>query len=203
MQKLLIATGNQGKVKELQTLLAGLDVQLVTPTELGLKLEVLEDGQTYQENAGKKARAFSLASGLMALADDSGLEVAALEGAPGLHSARYSPLPKATDADRRAYLLKNLAGKPHPWSAHFHATVATGLPDGRVFFAEGNCYGEIIPEEHGENGFGYDPIFFIPDSGCTMAELSLESKNQISHRALAVKNALPQLQKMLKDQSRS
>jgi len=198
MQKLLIATGNRGKIKEIQSLLDGLDVQLVTPKDIGLELEVHEDGQTYAENAGKKALAYSKASGLLSLADDSGLEVDALDGAPGLYSARYSPLPGATDADRRAYMLKNLAGKPRPWTAHFHATIAIGLPDGQVLFADGNCYGEIIPDERGNNGFGYDPIFFIPETEHTMAELSMNEKNRLSHRALAVKNALPILQKMLK-----
>ncbi len=197
MQKLLIATSNHGKVKEIRALLEGLEVELVTPKEIGLVLEVHEDGQTYAENAGKKALAYSQASGLLSLADDSGLEVEALEGAPGLYSARYSPQPGATDADRRVYLLENLAGKPRPWKAHFHATVALGLPDGQVFFADGNCSGEIIPEERGSHGFGYDPIFFIPEMQQTMAELSMDEKNRRSHRALAVKNAFPILQKLL------
>jgi XTP/dITP diphosphohydrolase len=197
MQKLLIATGNKGKVKEFQALLNGLDVEFVTPKDIGLELEVEEDGNTYEENAGKKARAYSQASGLLALADDSGLEVDALDGAPGLYSARFSGKPGATDADRRAYLLEKLAGEPRPWSAHFHATVAIGLPDGQVQFADGNCYGEILPAERGENGFGYDPIFFIPALNRTMAELSMDEKNRLSHRALAVKNAYPILEKLL------
>ena len=199
MRKLLIATSNPGKVKELQTLLNRLDVQLLTPKEFGLDLEVVEDGRTYAENASKKALAYCKASGLVVLADDSGLEVDALAGAPGLYSARYAQIPNATDADRRVYLLKNLtlSGKTRPWSAHFHATVAIGVPGGQVLFAEGDCFGEIIPEERGDNGFGYDPIFFMPGSGCTMAELSMEAKNQVSHRALAVKNALPVLKEVL------
>ena len=197
MQKLLIATNNRGKTKEFQSLLASLDVELVTPKDIGLDLDVHEDGTTYEENAGKKAKAFSQASGLLSLADDSGLEVDALDGAPGLYSVRYHPKPGATDADRRTYMLKNLEGKPRPWTAHFHATVAIGLPDGQILFADGNCYGEILPEERGENGFGYDPIFFIPEIGKTMAELSMDEKNRLSHRALAVKNALPILQKAL------
>jgi XTP/dITP diphosphohydrolase len=198
MQKLLIATGNRGKVKEIQSLLGGLDVELLIPKDLGIEMEVVEDGLTYAENAGKKAMAYSKASGLFTLADDSGLEVDALDGAPGLYSARYAPQPNATDADRRAYMLQNLAGKPRPWRAHFHATIALGSPDGRVLFADGNCYGEIIPEERGNNGFGYDPIFFLPEFGKTMAELPMEQKNRLSHRALAVKNALPLLQDLLK-----
>jgi XTP/dITP diphosphohydrolase len=198
MQKLLIATGNRGKVKEIQALLDGLEVELVTPQDIGLELEVEEDGATYAENAGKKARAYSQASGLIALADDSGLEVEALNGEPGLYSARYSGKPGATDAERRAFLLSKLAGKPRPWAAHFHATVAIGTADGQVEFAEGDCYGEIIPEERGDNGFGYDPIFLIPEMNHTMAELSMDKKNRLSHRALAVKNTLPILEKLFK-----
>lgn len=197
MQKLLIATGNKGKVRELQALLAGLDVELVTPQELGLEMDVEEDGATYEENAGKKARAYSQASGLIALADDSGLEVDALNGEPGLHSARYTGQPGATDADRRAFLLHKLEGKPRPWTAHFHATVALAAPDGRLQFTEGNCYGEIIPEERGSGGFGYDPVFFLPELNRTMAELSMEEKNRLSHRALAVQAAVPILQAWL------
>lgn len=196
MPKLLIATENQGKIHELQELLGGLGLELVMPRQLGLNLNVIEDGQTYEENAAKKARAFAAASGLISLADDSGLEVQALNGAPGLYSARYSPKPGATDADRRAYLLENLREQPRPWLAHFHATVAIATPDGELRFAEGNCYGEIIPEERGAGGFGYDPIFFIPNLGLTMAELGMEEKNRLSHRALAVQNAIPIMRKI-------
>ncbi len=196
MHKLLIATGNKGKVREIQALLGALDVELVIPKDLGIEMDVVEDGLTYAENAAKKARAYSQASGLVALADDSGLEVAALDGAPGLYSARYSPQPGATDADRRAYMLQNLAGKPRPWKAHFHATIAIATPDGQVDYAEGNCFGEIIPVERGNGGFGYDPIFLLPALGKTMAELEMDEKNRLSHRALAVQNALPILKRL-------
>ena len=195
--RLLIATENQGKVKEIQALLDGLDVELVTPKSLGLALDVVEDGATYEENAGKKALAHARASGLLALADDSGLEVDALDGAPGLYSARYSPLPNATDADRRTLLLQNLSGKPRPWRAHFHAVIALATPEGLLQFADGDCHGEIIPDERGSNGFGYDPIFFIPALERTMAELSMDEKNHLSHRALAVRNAEPVLRECL------
>jgi XTP/dITP diphosphohydrolase len=198
MQKLLIATGNPGKVKEMQALLTGLEVELVTPKLLGLTLEVEEDGATYQENAGKKARAYSQASGLIALADDSGLEVQALNGEPGLYSARYSGRVGASDADRRAFLLSKLAGRPGPWAARFHATVALGQPDGQVEFAEGNCYGEIISIERGDKGFGYDPIFLIPTLNRTMAELTMDEKNILSHRALAVKQIRPMLDRLFR-----
>ncbi|MBI3173041.1 MAG: RdgB/HAM1 family non-canonical purine NTP pyrophosphatase [Chloroflexi bacterium] len=189
--RLLIATNNQGKVRELQEILSDLHVELVTPTQIGLTLEVEEDGSTYEENAAKKALAFARTSGLIALADDSGLEVDALDGAPGIYSARYSSKPGATDADRRAYLLEKLTGKPHPWTAHFHATIAIATPEGSVQLAEGNCPGEIIPEERGSGGFGYDPIFFLPELGQTMAELPAAEKNRLSHRARAAQAARP------------
>ncbi len=195
MKKLLFATNNKGKLKELQALLKDLGAELLTPSDLNLNLEVEEDGETYAENAGKKALAFYQAGGLVSLADDSGLEVDALNGAPGLHSARYHPQPGVGDAERRAYLIENLQGKPRPWTAHFHATIAIAF-DGKVEFAEGNCYGEIIPEERGTNGFGYDPIFLIPELGKTMAELNMETKNRLSHRARAALNAIPILKKI-------
>jgi XTP/dITP diphosphohydrolase len=196
MKKLLIATNNKGKVKELQDLLKEMGLELVTPADIRLNLEVEEDGATYAENAAKKARAFAHASRLISLADDSGLEVDALDGAPGLHSARYHPKPGANDADRRAYLLENLAGKPRPWTAHFHATIAIAVPEQDVQIVEGNCYGEIIPEERGTGGFGYDPIFFFPELNQTMAELEMDEKNCLSHRAKAVINAIPVLKKI-------
>ena len=196
MNKLLIATNNQGKVLELQELLKGSGIEFVTPAQIDLQLEVEEDGSNYQENAGKKAIAFAQASGLISLADDSGLEVDALGGAPGLYSARYSPKPGANDKDRRDFLLENLKNKPRPWKAHFHATIAVAKPNGEIEFAEGNCYGEIIPEERGTGGFGYDPIFFMTDLGKTMAELEMEEKNRLSHRALAVLAAMPILKRM-------
>jgi XTP/dITP diphosphohydrolase len=196
MKKLLIATNNQGKVEELQDLLKESGIEFVTPADINLQLEVEEDGLNYAENAGKKALAFAQASGLISLADDSGLEVEALGGAPGLYSARYSPKPGAKDKDRRDFLLENLKDKPRPWKAHFHATIAVANPSGEIEFAEGNCYGEIIPEERGTGGFGYDPIFLMDGLGRTMSELAMDEKNRLSHRALAVANAMPILRKM-------
>jgi XTP/dITP diphosphohydrolase len=197
MPKLLIATGNRGKVLELETLLKNLGLELVVPKDLGLALEVAETGSTYAENAELKARTFAQASGLVSLADDSGLVVEALGGAPGLYSARYSPMPGASDSDRRAYLLQNLRGHPRPWTAHFHATIAIAAPDGLVRFAEGICPGEIIPEERGAGGFGYDPIFMLAELGKTMAELDMDEKNRLSHRARAVQAAAPILTELL------
>jgi len=196
MQKLLLATNNKGKVAEIKALLGKTGLTLLTPAELGLVLEVPEDGLTYAENASKKASAFSQASGLIALGDDSGLEVDALDGQPGLHSHRFSPNPGATDANRRKYLLEKLRGLPRPWTAHFHATVAVVLPSGEMQITTGQCNGVIIPEERGSNGFGYDPIFFIPEIGHTMAELGMDEKNRLSHRALAIQNAIPILKEI-------
>ena len=198
MIRLLIATENVGKIREMQALLAGLDVELVSPKSIGIDLKVVEDGATYAENAGKKALAYARASGLISIADDSGIEVDALDGAPGLYSARYVPQPGATDADRLAYLLQNLHGKPRPWKAHYHATMAVATPGGAVQFADGDCHGEIIPEQRGNNGFGYDPIFFIPALNRTMAELSMDEKNRLSHRALAIQNAKPILSQFIR-----
>ncbi len=207
MFKLLIASNNRGKLGEIQALLgpaAGLsELELILPRQLGIELDVVEDGLTYAENASLKAMAYYRAAPahtrepLIILGDDSGLEVDALGGKPGLHSARYSPKPGATDADRRAYLLENLAGggAPRPWLAHFHCTVALVSPAGEQVFVEGDCPGEIIPHERGSNGFGYDPIFLLPQLGQTMAELPMAEKNQLSHRALAVRAAIPILQR--------
>ncbi len=200
MKKLLIATNNKGKLKEFQALLQGSGIELVTPADIKLDLEVEEDGTTYAENAAKKARAFALASGLVSLADDSGLEVDALDGAPGLYSKRYSPKANASDSDRRAYMLENLKGKLRPWKARFHATIAIATSEEDIQVVEGNCFGEIIPEERGANGFGYDPIFLFPELNKTMAELDENEKNRLSHRAIATTNAIPVLMKIFEAQ---
>jgi XTP/dITP diphosphohydrolase len=203
MNKLLIATNNKGKVIELQELLKDTGIELVTPAQIGLDLDVTEDGQTYAENATKKAVAFAQASGLISLADDSGLEVEALDGAPGLYSARYGAPDggKLHDAGRRAFLIQNLQDQPRPWTARFHATIAVAVPGGETHLAEGFCAGEIIPEERGTGGFGYDPIFLLPELGKTMAELSMEEKNRLSHRARAVMNAKGILMQLYNNQA--
>jgi XTP/dITP diphosphohydrolase len=191
MNKLLIATNNQGKIKELHELLDDMRINLVTPAHIGLDLDVIEDGLTYAENATKKAIAFAEQSGLISLADDSGLEVDALDGEPGLYSARYGSTDgkKLSDAGRRAFLITQLQDKPQPWRARFHATIAVAVPNGKTQLAEGWCEGQIIPEERGTGGFGYDPIFLLPELGRTMAELGPDEKNRLSHRARAVMNA--------------
>ena len=193
--RLLIATNNKGKVKEIQAILQGLEIELVLPIDIGVELDIVEDGQTYAENATKKALAFSQASGLPSLADDSGLEVDALGGQPGLHSNRFGlPLggePRRTDSSRRAYLLGQLDGKPRPWAARFRATVAIASPGRSVELVEGVCPGEIIPEERGTSGFGYDPIFRLQGLEQTMAELEMNEKNRLSHRGQALRQAIP------------
>ena len=199
MKQLLIATNNKGKIKELQDLLKDTGIELITPSQINLDLDVVEDGETYAENAAKKAVAFAQSSGLVSLADDSGLEVDALGGAPGLYSARYgsSNGGKLSDAERRAFLIRNLQDLPRPWTGRFHATIAVAVPNGETHLAEGFCEGEIIPEERGTGGFGYDPVFLLPELGKTMAELPMEEKNRLSHRARAVMNAKPILEKLL------
>jgi XTP/dITP diphosphohydrolase len=206
MPNLLLGTNNHGKLSEIKAVLAslpdGMSIQVkpILPGELGIHLDVPEDGKTYAENAERKARAYARSTGMIALADDSGLEVDALGGQPGIYSARYSNVPGARDADRRAYLLQQLHGRPRPWTAHFRCTVCIvvpveqqvrRLPNNGVFFSEGICQGEIISEERGNNGFGYDPIFLLPELGLTMAQLTVEQKNELSHRGRALKAALP------------
>ena len=199
MSKLLVATQNRGKTREIEALLADLDMELVTPLQLGLNLNVEESGQTYAQNAALKAIAFANATGMLALADDSGLEVDALGGLPGLHSARFAPQPGAQDVDRRVYLLERLQGNARPWLARFRCVIALARAGSQPRFAEGVCEGEIIPEERGQNGFGYDPIFLIPELGKTMAELSMQERNRLSHRARAVLAARPILLDMLEE----
>ncbi len=191
MRSLLLATNNKGKIAEIKALLVDLGITLHTPADLGMSLEIEEDGDTYAENALKKAVAFSQASGMVAMGDDSGLEVDALGGQPGIHSHRFCSTPHATDADRRKYLLERLSGYPRPWNAHFQATIVIAEPDGKTHLATGYCYGEIIPVERGTNGFGYDPIFLHSGIGKTMAELTMDEKNRLSHRANAVRNSIP------------
>jgi XTP/dITP diphosphohydrolase len=197
--KLLLATKNSGKIRELKALLADLDLVLLSPADLGLDLEVKEEGDTYAQNAAKKALAFAQASDLLALADDSGLEVDVLDGEPGVLSARYAPWQGASDADRRAYLLDKLRDYPRPWTARFRCVVVIAKPGGETRQFQGVCTGEIIPEERGAGGFGYDPIFLLHSLGKTMAELTMGEKNKISHRARAINAARPVLPRMLAD----
>ena len=199
---LLLATHNSGKLRELRQLIDP-GWALVAPEEADLgHLHVVEDGATYRENAALKARAFADASGLPALADDSGLEVDALDGAPGIRSARYARA-GATDAANRARLVAALEGVPgERRKARYRALVAIALPrQSRVWCTEGIVAGSIAIDERGSEGFGYDPLFELPD-GRRMAELTMEEKNQISHRARALRAAAPLLARLLREQSR-
>jgi XTP/dITP diphosphohydrolase len=187
--ELLLATGNKGKLEELRQLLTGVPFYLINPTDIGLNLDVHESGKTYATNARLKARAFAVASGLLTLADDSGLEVDALGGAPGVLSSRYAG-PGASDSQRVAYLLAKL--KNIPWeqrTACFRCVMAIASPYGELKTCSGSCRGIITFAPRGTNGFGYDPVFYFPKLGKTMAELPPEMKNRISHRAKAAAKA--------------
>ncbi len=194
---LAIASHNPGKYREIKAILHGLQINILTGQELGINISVDESGETYEENAQIKALAYLNATGLPVIADDSGVEVDVLNGAPGLHSARYSNKPNATNADRRIHLLEELHDKPQPWTAHFHCSAVLALPNGEIFTTSGRCEGIIIPEERGIGGFGYDPVFYMPDYQLTMAELPDRIKNQISHRAKAFAAMIPIIQSKL------
>ncbi len=196
-QKLLVATHNQGKVREYRALLADLPLEVTSLDAEGVLFEAEETGQTFAENAIMKARAYAAHTGLLTWADDSGLEVDALGGAPGVLSARYGAPAARSDVERYQLLLERLAGVPDPGqrSARFRCVVAIAWPGGRVITADGACEGRIAEAPRGEHGFGYDPVFLVADCGYrqTMAELDPALKNQISHRgraALAARAAL-------------
>ena len=189
MKRLLLATNNPGKVREFRRLLAGCGYEVVTPGEAGILLEVDETGSTYAENAALKANAFAEAGGCLALADDSGIEVDALGGSPGLYSARYGS-PELDDAGRTSLLLKELESTPEGLrTARYRAVVAIAKPGGSVELFEGVQEGTLARSESGEGGFGYDPVFLI-DGQRTQAQISAEEKDRISHRGKAVALAL-------------
>ena len=187
--RLLIATGNRKKLDELRALLEGVPFDIVCPADVGLEQDVAETGVTFEENARLKAVLLASQSGLLTLADDSGLEVDALGGQPGVMSARYAG-ENATDSRRVQYLLSRLAGvPPEERGARFRCVVAIAAPRGQVDLCSGECRGFITLEPKGRNGFGYDPVFFFPELGCTMAELPPEVKHKISHRGQAMAKA--------------
>jgi len=179
-------------------LLAGLPVQLTSLAEQGVSYEPAETGASFEENAVLKARAFAELSGLPTLADDSGLEIDALQGAPGIHSARYGDTGRGQDAQRIQLVLKLLAGVP--WekrTARFRCVVALAVPGQSVHTAHGTLEGIIAFQPQGGYGFGYDPIFYLPAFQCTLAQLPPETKNRISHRAAALQAALPTIQRVV------
>ncbi len=199
MPRLLLATNNAGKVAEFRQLLAGCGWELVTPAELGLTIEVEETGQTYAENATLKAVEYARAGGLVTLADDSGLEVDAMDGRPGVLSARYAGADR-TDQERVQAMLQELAGVPDDErTARFRCVIAITDATGRVELVDGTVEGRIGHEPRGENGFGYDPIFLLPDRGMTTAELPPDEKNAISHRAVAAQKARTVLERWLRE----
>ena len=205
--KLLIATGNPGKIREFRALFDAhveSEWELVAPADVGLKdFTVAEDGDTYAENAGRKARSYANAAGLPALADDSGIEVDALDGAPGLYSARYA-VENSDDAANRAKMLRELADVPaERRAARFRCVIALAFPyTTNLRLGEGVVEGSIAMDERGDLGFGYDPLFALPD-GRRMAELDVDEKNRISHRARALANAAWALDAMSKTLDKS
>lgn len=189
--KFILATRNPGKIREMNAILQQLGWQAeALPADAP---EPVEDGSSFAENALIKARSAAKFTGLPAIADDSGLCVDALNGAPGIYSARFC---EGTDEDRNDYLLKKLISVPaEKRDAHYTAAIACILPDGKEITVEGQCYGRILNERHGTGGFGYDPLFYLPDYGCTFGELPAAEKNKISHRGKALqalKQALEQ-----------
>jgi len=188
--RLLIATHNPGKVREYGDLLREAAVELVSLSDVGINDVIDEEGSSYVENALAKARGYAALSGMVTLADDSGIEVDALGGAPGIHTARYAG-EGAGDTERNALLLRSLQGVPEAErTARFRCVIALAWPEGHSTVAEGVVEGRIALEPRGQHGFGYDPIFLLPEYGCTMAELPEEVKNRISHRARAAAEAV-------------
>jgi XTP/dITP diphosphohydrolase len=199
MMKLLVATGNQGKLKEICRLLEGSDVEVVGLKQLQNPPEVVENGATFADNARKKAIEMAAFSNCLTLADDSGLVVAALDGAPGVHSARFAGEP-GNDAANNAKLLNALnAVADEQRQAAFHCVMVLAWPDGHCETFEGQVRGLIMRGARGTGGFGYDPLFMVPEYGKTMAELPLDIKNRISHRGTALRKVLPLLQELARN----
>lgn len=187
MTKIIFATGNAGKMREIRDIMADLDVELLSMKEAGIKLDIVEDGKTFEENALIKARAICKLAGEMVLADDSGLEIDYLNKEPGIYSARYMGEDTSYHIKNKS-LIDRLEGVPEEKrTARFVCAIAAVFPDGKELVVRGTVEGIIGYEEKGENGFGYDPIFYLPERGCTTAELPPEEKNSISHRGNALR----------------
>ncbi len=196
MKKLIFATGNEGKMKEVRMILADLDVEVLSLKEAGIEAEAEENGATFEENAKIKAVEIMKRSGEIVLADDSGLEVDALNKEPGIYSARYMGYDTSYHI-KNQNLIRRLEGKTgKERSARFVCAIAAAFPDGRVLTTRGTMEGEIGYEERGENGFGYDPIFYLPEYGCYSGELPLEVKNSLSHRGKALRLMKEELRKL-------
>ncbi len=200
MHRLVLATRNAGKVRELAALLGPLGVEVVSLADYPEIGEIPEEGDTFQENAIFKAREVARLTGETALADDSGLEVDALNGAPGVYSARFAGEPKS-DTANNAKLLRLLTGlPPEKRTARFRCVMALAVPDGRVYTAEGTSEGIILDAPRGDNGFGYDPLFYVEEFGKTFAELDLATKNTISHRGRALQKVKDLVLKVLQEE---
>lgn len=196
MKKLIFATGNEGKMKEVRMILADLDVEVLSLKEAGIEAEAEENGATFEENAKIKAVEIMKRSGEIVLADDSGLEVDALNKEPGIYSARYMGYDTSYHI-KNQNLIRRLEGKTgKERSARFVCAIAAAFPDGRVLTTRGTMEGEIGYEERGGNGFGYDPIFYLPEYGCYSGELPLEVKNSLSHRGKALRLMKEELRKL-------
>lgn len=199
MKKIIFATGNEGKMREVRMILQDLGVEILSLKEAGIAADVEENGTTFEENAVIKATEIMKMCGEIVLADDSGLEVDALNKEPGIYSARYMGHDTSYHIKNKS-LIDRLEGKSgEERNARFVCVIAAALPDGRVFTTRGTMEGQIGYEERGENGFGYDPIFYLPEYGCYSAELPLEEKNKLSHRGKALrlmKKKLKELQEV-------
>lgn len=194
--KIVLASNNSHKLGEMQAILAALGMEVVAQQEHGLNLSPEETGSTFEENSYIKAKAVLDACGLPAIADDSGLMVDVLGGAPGIHSARFGGTECKTDRERLEYLLRQMQNVPQEErGAKFVSVITLLTPDGRKIVARGECPGRILFAPQGENGFGYDPVFYVPQSGCIFAQLTPEQKNQISHRARALQAFAQQVRK--------
>ena len=186
--KVVLASKNPHKLVEIDEITRKLGIELILQSELGVDIDVEENGTTFEENSFIKAEAVMKATGLPAMADDSGIAVDALGGAPGVYSARYGGDPTMSDHDRKMLLLKNTEQVPDGQrQAKFVCVITMVTPSGEVIQARGEIHGELTREPRGEHGFGYDPIFYYPPAGCTTAEMDPEAKNQVSHRANALK----------------
>ncbi|MDR0889911.1 MAG: XTP/dITP diphosphatase [Oscillospiraceae bacterium] len=193
MKKFVLASNNAHKLEELRAMLETYGAQVISQRDAGAFIEPEENGATFEENSYLKAKAIMDACGMPTIADDSGLMVDALGGAPGVYSARYGGDANKSDADRVAYLLENLRGVPEDKrGAKFVSVITMLTPDGKKIVARGECAGRILTERFGTSGFGYDPVFYYPDAGCTFAQMSAEEKNRISHRARALQEFVKQ-----------
>jgi len=192
--KILLATQNKGKIRELQELLVDEDIEVLSLQDIKDWEDVEENGETFADNAALKAKAAVKKTGLISLADDSGLDVDALDGAPGVYSARFAGEPKDDERnnDKLLQLLENVADDQK--RARFRCALVIATPEGEEFLTEGTVEGQILTQRRGTDGFGYDPLFFLPEYARTMAELTLAEKNKLSHRAQAFRKAIPILQ---------